>query len=111
MAEHKTQIPTYGAIFVALIGLTGLTVWLGSIDLGKWHTAVGLVVATTKAVLIAFFFMHMHNSSRITWAIAGITLLFLAILLLLTLTDYLTRDWNTGRSAEVGPNPKGIRAN
>ncbi|HYV37299.1 MAG TPA: cytochrome C oxidase subunit IV family protein [Gemmataceae bacterium] len=97
MAEHQGQVRTYGVIFVVLIALTGLTVWLGSIDLGEWHTPVGLAVAATKAVLIVLFFMHMLHGPRLTWAIAGTTLLFLAILLLLTLTDYLSRDWPTGR--------------
>jgi cytochrome c oxidase subunit 4 len=88
-----------GSIFAALIALTGLTVWLGSIDVGGWHTAISLTVAATKAALIGLFFMHLLQSSRVTWAIAGTSLLFLAILLVLTLTDYLSRDWQTGRAA------------
>jgi hypothetical protein len=37
------------------------------------------------------FFMHALRGSRLTWLVIGTTLLFLAILLLLTLTDYLSR--------------------
>jgi cytochrome c oxidase subunit IV len=95
MSEHKIRPSTYGLVFVALIALTALTVWLGGVDLGPWHTAVGLAVAATKATLIILIFMHVLYSPRMTWVVAGGTLLFLAILLLLTITDYLTRGWQT----------------
>jgi cytochrome c oxidase subunit 4 len=105
MATHELKPTQYGLIFAVLIALTGLTVWLGSIDVGHWHTAIGLAVAATKAVLIGLFFMHLLQSSRVTWAIVGTSLLFLAILLVLTLTDYLSRDWHTGRAAGLSNKP------
>jgi cytochrome c oxidase subunit 4 len=95
MSEHKSPFQGYLLVFGALIGLTLLTVWLGGLHLGPWHVPVGLAVATTKAVLIVLYFMHMLQSPRLTWLVAGTTLLFLAILLFLTLTDYLSRDWQT----------------
>jgi cytochrome c oxidase subunit 4 len=52
---------------------------------------VGLAIAATKAALIVLFFMHALRGSRLTWLVIGATLLFLSILLLLTLTDYLSR--------------------
>jgi cytochrome c oxidase subunit IV len=95
MSEHKIQAPTYGLVFVALIALTGLTVWLASVNLGPWHVPVGLAIAAAKATVIALFFMHVLYSPRLTWAVVLSTLLFLAILILLTITDYLSRDWQT----------------
>jgi cytochrome c oxidase subunit IV len=95
MSEHKIQPSTYGLVFVALIALTGLTVGLGGVDLGPLHTAVCLAVASTKAALIILIFMHVLYSPRMTWVVVTGTLLFLAILLLLTITDYLTRGWQT----------------
>jgi cytochrome c oxidase subunit 4 len=95
MAEHRSPLQIYGIIFVALIGLTGLTLLLGGVDLGAWHSIVGLAIASTKAILIVLFFMHLITSPRSTWLVAGATLLFLAILILMTLTDYLSRGWVT----------------
>src|SRR5262245_23467390 len=95
MAKRTIKPSIYGIIFVALVALTGLTVWLGDKHLGVWHTPVGLAIATTKATLIGLFFMHMLYSPRLTWMAAAATLLFLAILLGLTLTDYLSRNWST----------------
>jgi cytochrome c oxidase subunit IV len=95
MAEHRSTLQIYGIIFAALIGLTGLTLLLGGVDLGAWHAIVGLAIASAKATLIVLFFMHLVHSPRTTWLVAATTLLFLAILLLMTLTDYLSRGWPT----------------
>jgi cytochrome c oxidase subunit 4 len=95
MAEHKSALQLYGIVFVVLIALTGLTLLLGGLELGAWHAPIGLAIASTKATLIGLFFMHLLHSSRLTWLVAAITLLFLAILILTTLTDYLTRAWPT----------------
>jgi cytochrome c oxidase subunit 4 len=94
MSEQHTVPPrTYGLVFIALVALTGLTVFLGDVDLGAWHTPVGLVIASTKATLIVLIFMHVLYSPRLTWLVIGTSLLFLAILLGLTITDYLSRGW------------------
>jgi len=105
MSEHKTPLSLYGLVFVVLIALTGLTVWLASVDLGSWHVPVGLGIAATKATVIALFFMHLLHSSRLTWAAALSTLLFLAILLALTMTDYVSRRWPTAGASLFNPEP------
>jgi cytochrome c oxidase subunit 4 len=58
-----------------------------------WHTVVGMAIATVKSTLVALFFMHLLYSNRVTWLAALAALLWLAILLGLTLTDFLTRHW------------------
>jgi len=37
--------------------------------------------------------MHLLHSQRLTWLVLGAGLFWLAILMSLTLADYLTRDW------------------
>ena len=39
------------------------------------------------------FFMHLRYSSHLTWIIAGAGVIWLAHLLIFTLSDYLTRGW------------------
>jgi cytochrome c oxidase subunit IV len=96
MSDHKSaQLSAYYLIFVLLLGLTALTVWLGGLELGAYHAPLGLAVATTKASLIIVFFMHVLYGSRFTWIIIGGTVLFLAVLLLFTATDYASRSWRT----------------
>jgi len=92
--QHKaTSQTTYYVIFGALLGLTLLTVLVSMLNLGTWHTPVGLAIAAGKTALVAVFFMHLPTSSRLTWLAFAGGLFWLAILLLLTLADYQTRSW------------------
>jgi cytochrome c oxidase subunit 4 len=93
MSGRAVPQATYYSVFAALIALTLLTVGLSRLDLGAWHSAVGLTIACCKALLVALFFMHLLSSSRLTWLVALAGVFWLAILIGLTLTDYLTRHW------------------
>ncbi len=91
MNEPGMRPSTYYVVFAALVALTALTVGLGFAPLGRWHTVFGLCIAGTKAVLVALFFMHLWHSRRLVWIVVGGGLFWLAILIGLTLTDYLAR--------------------
>jgi caa(3)-type oxidase subunit IV len=54
---------------------------------------VALAIAGLKALLVAFFFMHLMYTAHRTQLVTGAGLLWLAILLVLTLSDVLTRGW------------------
>jgi len=86
---------TYYTVFAALIGLTFLTVGISFVPLGEMHTAVGLTIASIKALLVILFFMHLLYGSKANWLAIGAGLFWLGILLALTLADYFTRHWWT----------------
>ena len=92
MSEPVTQPRTYYLVFVSLIALTLLTVSASFIEMES-HIAVGLAFGAAKALLVVLFFMHLLHSQRMTWLVAGAGLFWLAIMLVLTLSDYLTRAW------------------
>ena len=93
MSQHIVSLKTYVAIFLALLALTATTVAVAYLDLGRLNTVVALVIAFAKALLVALFFMHLRYSSQLTKIVAAAGLAWLAILLGLTMGDYLTRDW------------------
>ena len=94
--SQRVQTPAlYLSIFAALIVLTCLTVAVSFVHLGAWHTATGLTIAVCKALLVALFFMHLLHSGRLTWLVVLGSVFWLALLICLTLTDYLTRHWLT----------------
>jgi cytochrome c oxidase subunit 4 len=93
MSQPKVMPRTYFVVFAILILLTAATVALSQVDLGAWHGVVGLAIAAAKGTLVVMFFMHLLYSSRLTWVFALSGLAWLCILLGLTLTDFLTRDW------------------
>jgi cytochrome c oxidase subunit 4 len=90
-ASHLVSPRIYVTIFLALMVLTGVTVGVAFLDLGPFNTLVALVIAFTKTMLVVLYFMHVRYSSRLTWAVIGAGFFWLALLLLLTLSDYVTR--------------------
>ena len=71
----------------------GFQVGLSFVELGEWHTVIGLIIASAKTLLVVLFFMHVWYSTRLTWVVVLSGLFFLAIMLGLTLTDYMSRKW------------------
>ena len=95
MSEHIVPRSTYYVIFGLLMFCTYLTVQAAYIDLGALNAVVALAIATFKAVIVVLFFMHVKYSTRLTWLVVLGSVFWLAILLALTLGDYLTRSWMT----------------
>jgi cytochrome c oxidase subunit 4 len=91
MKQHVTSVRTYVVIFVALLALLFATVGAAYLPMGSLHFPVAMVIAGAKAVLIVLFFMHALHSHRLTLVISVGALLWLAIMLALTLSDYLSR--------------------
>jgi cytochrome c oxidase subunit 4 len=93
MSGHVVPKKLYILVFTALIVLTGLTTGVAFINLGKWNTVAALVIAVCKASLVVLFFMHLRWSSNLLRIVVASSLLWLAILIGLTLSDVFTRDW------------------
>jgi cytochrome c oxidase subunit IV len=91
MSEPITPTRTYYSVFAALIALTLLTVGVSFLELGAWHTPIGVLIGVVKATLVVLFFMHLLHSSRASWLAVLAGLFWLGILMVLTLSDYLTR--------------------
>lgn len=92
MSEPITPTRTYYTVFAALITLTLVTVAISFLELGAWHTTVGVLIGVVKASLVGWFFMHLRHSSQASWLAVLAGLFWLAILMTLTLADYLTRQ-------------------
>ncbi len=92
MSEAITPTRTYYGVFAALIALTLLTVGVSFVELGAWHTTIGVLIGAVKASLVVLFFMHLLHSSKVSWLAVLAGLFWLLILMTLTLSDYLTRQ-------------------
>jgi cytochrome c oxidase subunit IV len=93
MSEHA-QHPTprvYYTVFAALLVLLVATVLVAEVELGRLNLLVAAAIATSKAVLIILFFMHVRYSAPLTWLVAGASFFWLMILFGLTMNDYWTR--------------------
>lgn len=92
--HHQAPLAMYFAVFAALMVLTVLTVWVSRIDLGAFNTAVAMLIAVVKALVVILWFMHVIHSPRMTWIIVIASFLWLGVLFVLTFSDYLTRVWD-----------------
>jgi len=94
--KEKQHIVSYNENFgtwLGLVLLTALTVAVSVVNASLITLTVvtALVIATTKAILVAYYYMHLkfdHKLYRIMLLI--ITLLFSSFMLL-TIVDYLSR--------------------
>ena len=95
MTNHVLPVRTYVTVFVALISLTALTVWAARLDMGGLAMTVALLIAGTKATMVILWFMEAKYSGKLVKIVAGSGFFWLAILLALSLSDYVTRQWPT----------------
>ena len=111
MSEHVVTPRVYYSVFAALIALTLLTVGLSYVSLGPpiWHTVTGLTIATVKALLVVLFFMHVLYSTRLPWLVVLATLFWLSVLIVFTLSDYLTPQHSRLLISATGEPPTGER--
>lgn len=92
--EHPIVSPrTYFIVYLALLVLLMLTVAAAYVHLNGWSVILALTIAIIKALLVILYFMHVRYSGRLTWLFAGAGFVWLGILLVLTISDYLSRSW------------------
>ena len=112
MAQHVIPQRVYYLVFVTLLLLTLVTVDVAFFELGWLNFPLALLIATGKALLVIFYFMHVRYSPRLTWVFAGAGFFWLTILIALTLSDFLTRHWlpvsDEGRS-QMAVTPKSCK--
>ncbi len=91
MTSHDQGNRTYLLVWAALIVLTGVTVAVSYVHLGMMNVVVALLIASVKASLVALFFMHLKQESRLVWGFALAPIVFLVLIIAGTLSDTLFR--------------------
>jgi len=76
---------------------TFLTVVAAKIDLNQYFSGLNIIVALTiavfKASLVVLFFMHAKYSPKRTQLVIIASVFWLAIMLFMTMSDYVSRSW------------------
>jgi cytochrome c oxidase subunit 4 len=92
MTERTISPPTYTGVCLVLVLLTVLTVAASFLHAPPvWHLVIGVTIAVVKATLVVLFFMHVLLSDKVTWSVVIIACFWLGILLVLSLSDYISR--------------------
>jgi len=88
--SHVMPVRTLIAAFLALVGLTLLTVAAAQISFGAWEVWVSLGIASVKAVIVAVYFMHLRHDRVFNVIVFFSSILFVVLFLALTLIDLHT---------------------
>ena len=92
-APHVASLKSYFAVFGFLLLMTWTTVVVAFYDLGQFSTPAALAIATAKATAVILYFMHLRDSTKLTKAVVVGSFLWLGVLFVLTLADYVSRAW------------------
>lgn len=80
------HVKTYILVFVSLLVLTMVTVAVSYLHLSTVPAiALGLLIATVKAGLVAGFFMHLISERKLIYAVLILTVVFFFFVLLVPL--------------------------
>lgn len=90
-SSHAQPLSMYFAVFFALFILTGVTVAVAYVDLGALNDAVAMAIATTKALLVLLFFMHVRASPGLTKVAIVTGVFWFAVMVLFMYSDIATR--------------------
>jgi cytochrome c oxidase subunit 4 len=85
------EIKRYLIVWLCLMVLLALTFGSSYIRMGEWNSAVNLLIAVMKALLVVLFFMHLKGSKGIVRLCALTALFTLGLLFLISSGDYVTR--------------------
>lgn len=93
-AEHHIVSPLqYGFVYIALLIGTLLTVLAADRNFGIMNPVIALGIASTKAVIVILFFMHVKYQSNLIKMTVGSGFFTFLVLITMTLSDYISRAW------------------
>jgi cytochrome c oxidase subunit 4 len=85
--QHSASTRTYILIWTALLCLTGLTIEAARLQLGEWSMVANIAIASAKASLVLWFFMHLKYERRLFKLLLFIPLMTISIIIGLTFFD------------------------
>jgi cytochrome c oxidase subunit 4 len=84
---HPMPVPMLLAVFFALVFLTIITVAQANFNFGSFDVVIVMVIATIKAALVAFFFMHLAFDKPFNVFLFFGSFVFVALFVIFTLGD------------------------
>lgn len=90
-AEARRDIARILVVWVALLALLAATMGIALVDLGWVNVVANLGIATAKATLIAWVYMHLREMSSMMRLIAVAVVLWIGFLIILGMGDWATR--------------------
>ena len=91
-ASHQTRNRTYLLAWLGLVLLTGMTVSLAGMALGRLAILSILLIAGTKSTLVLIYFMHLRSEKMLIFkVIIPLVLAVFLVFIILTFSDVAFR--------------------
>ncbi len=91
-SEHSELSPAgYALIYIGLLILTVTTYLLSRLELGTWSLVIAMVIAVSKASLVALFFMQLWNHRGSVRLAIATAILWLFLMMFFVVADVKTR--------------------
>lgn len=89
--QHILSYTKLAMVLVGLLILTMITIGVSYLDLGHFNVPLALGIASSKAVLVLLFFMHLKYEGKVITISFISTIIFLAIMITFTFWDVAFR--------------------
>jgi cytochrome c oxidase subunit 4 len=90
MEQHRPHIVPARAfliVWACLLALTALTITVAGLHLGNFSTLAAIVIASVKAGLVLWFFMHLKYETRLFKMLLLVPIVTLAVIIGMTFID------------------------
>jgi cytochrome c oxidase subunit IV len=89
---QKFRYKTYVFVWMVLVILTGTTLSIAGMELGRWTVLIALAIAGTKSGLVLNYFMHLRSEKMgVFKVIIPLVIAVFLVFILLTFADFAFR--------------------
>jgi cytochrome c oxidase subunit IV len=87
--QESVHVPirVFVSVWIVLVILTGVTIAAAHMRLGAWGMFTNVAIASTKASLVLWFFMHLKYEKRIFKLLLLIPIITISVIIGLTFFD------------------------
>ena len=87
--QEHTLVPdrVFVSIWIALLTLTGVTIMAARMHMGEWSMLANLLIASTKASLVLWFFMHLKYEKKLLKMLLFVPIVTITVIIGLTFFD------------------------
>ncbi len=85
--SHIVATRTFVLVWIALLCFTGITIEAARLQMGEWSMVANIAIASAKASLVLWFFMHLKYEKRLLKLLLFIPLITISVIIGLTFFD------------------------
>lgn len=93
LSEPRLPLRALLLAYVSMLALLAANIFIGFLNLGWFSMFIALVIAVLQAGILALFLMFGLFEKALVRVVMGGALVWFMILVTLTMTDYITRNW------------------